>query len=63
MFARLSAIVLLALPLFAMAQETCSTEGQQCCNSLQSAQSDAVASVVPEDLLDIILQDVDVLVG
>ncbi|KAG6822370.1 hypothetical protein H0H92_014126, partial [Tricholoma furcatifolium] len=45
MFARLSAAVLLALPIFAAAQG-CSTGTQQCCNSLEDASSANVANLL-----------------
>ncbi|KAG6817240.1 hypothetical protein H0H87_011297 [Tephrocybe sp. NHM501043] len=44
MFARLSAVVLLALPLLALAD--CETKNQQCCNSVQDAQHASSAAVL-----------------
>ncbi|KAG6825860.1 hypothetical protein H0H92_002097, partial [Tricholoma furcatifolium] len=48
MFARLSAAVLLALPLLAAAGESggCSTGTQVCCNSVQDAKSAGVANLL-----------------
>ncbi|KAG6818635.1 hypothetical protein H0H93_003281 [Arthromyces matolae] len=62
MFARLSAAVLLALPLFAVAQTSCSTEKQQCCNSVQDAKSSGIADIV-HSLLGVALEDVTAQVG
>ncbi|KAG6846742.1 hypothetical protein H0H93_012129 [Arthromyces matolae] len=61
MFARLSAIVLLALPMFAMAGG-CNTEGQQCCNSVQSSKSTAVAAIL-HSLIGVAAEDITVPVG
>ncbi|KAG6848768.1 hypothetical protein H0H93_014268, partial [Arthromyces matolae] len=62
MFARLSAAILLALPLFAVAQTSCSTEKQQCCNSVQDAKSSGVAEIV-HSLLGVAVEDVTAQVG
>ncbi|KAG6835099.1 hypothetical protein H0H93_004839 [Arthromyces matolae] len=62
MFARLSAAILLALPLFAVAQTSCSTQNQQCCNSVQDATSPGVAEIV-HSLLGVAVEDVTAQVG
>ncbi|KAG6855989.1 hypothetical protein H0H87_008669 [Tephrocybe sp. NHM501043] len=59
MFARFSAAILLALPLLAAAG--CSTEKQQCCNSVQKAGSPSAASLL--SLLGVAVQGVTAQVG
>ncbi|GLB38125.1 putative hydrophobins [Lyophyllum shimeji] len=46
MFARLSAAVLLALPLLAAAGGQCNTGEMQCCNSVQNADTPSVAALL-----------------
>ncbi|KAG6849363.1 hypothetical protein H0H93_009106 [Arthromyces matolae] len=62
MFARLSAAVLLALPLFAAAQNSCTTQNQQCCNSLQDAHATGVAEIL-DALLGVAVEDITAQVG
>ncbi|KAG6825857.1 hypothetical protein H0H92_002093 [Tricholoma furcatifolium] len=61
MFARLSAAILLALPILAAAQG-CTTGTQQCCNSLQDAQSANMATLLG-DILGVAAQGVTGQVG
>ncbi|KAG6840341.1 hypothetical protein C0991_007342 [Blastosporella zonata] len=44
MFARLSAAILLALPLLALA--ACDTANQQCCNSVEQSNTPSVANLL-----------------
>ncbi|KAG5718506.1 hypothetical protein E4T56_gene15353 [Termitomyces sp. T112] len=60
MFARLSAAIVLALPLLAAA--TCSSGQPQCCNSLLDATTDGVAQFL-ENLLGVDVQSITGLVG
>ncbi|KAG6818645.1 hypothetical protein H0H93_003195, partial [Arthromyces matolae] len=62
MLARLSAVILLALPLLAVAQTSCSTQNQQCCNSVQDANSPGIAEIV-HSLLGAAVEDVTAQVG
>ncbi|GLB43275.1 putative hydrophobins [Lyophyllum shimeji] len=61
MFARLSAALLLALPLLARADGQCNTGEIQCCNSVQNADSPSITGVL--GLLGIAAQSVTGQVG
>ncbi|KAI9069451.1 fungal hydrophobin [Trametes sanguinea] len=62
MFARLAAIAALALPALVAAQ-SCNTGTMQCCNSVTTATDPTLSAIVPLGLLDVILSDVDAMVG
>ncbi|KAG6824232.1 hypothetical protein H0H92_007590, partial [Tricholoma furcatifolium] len=58
MFARLSAAILLALPLLAVAQD-CDTSNQHCCNSLQDANTTSISTL----LSNLLAADVQGVIG
>ncbi|KAI0360663.1 fungal hydrophobin [Trametes cingulata] len=60
MFARVAVASVLALPLLAAAQ-SCNTGPIQCCNSVESADSAAVAGIL--SVLGVVLQDTTAQVG
>ena len=60
MFSRLTAIAILAAATSALAQ-SCSTGPIQCCESVEKASNPSASKVLAG--LDIVLQDLDVLVG
>ena len=60
MFSKLSTVAILAAATSALAQ-SCSTGAIQCCESVEKASDPSASKVLAG--LDIILQDLDVLVG